>query len=118
MNVRSAILRAALHIESRPDDFDFMSTQRPKSGTCGTPGCALGWIGFFLDIETPPEGSDTFLCRVNNALGVSSYEFYDRMDSIDRAFRGVPGTWTTNPFRCHVALRVYASQFHPLESPQ
>ena len=42
--VYEAIMLAADHIERNPADFNFMSIGIPD---CGTPGCALGWIGSF-----------------------------------------------------------------------
>ena len=47
MNVREAILAAADHIETYPKKFSFASVEVPSRRSCGTPGCALGWIGHF-----------------------------------------------------------------------
>ena len=48
MNVYEAIVKAAWAIENHPQEFDFNSQVYPPGPGCGTPGCALGWIGTFL----------------------------------------------------------------------
>lgn len=47
--IRGAILRAAERIERDPRMWDFNKIYVPSD--CGTPACALGWIGFELGME-------------------------------------------------------------------
>lgn len=69
--IRQAILQAADHIEKNPCDFNFYSVDKPE---CGTPGCALGWIGVFMGIE---ERRDMcWVGSVHRKIGVDSSEFY------------------------------------------
>lgn len=112
MSIREAIEYAADRIERHASEYNFLSTARPTP--CGTPGCALGWIGYYLGVNEPTDGEPkTFLSLVENRLGVSCAEFYDRMDAYhpDRSQYG-RGTWTTNAQRCAYALRMYAVEFH------
>lgn len=110
MNVRQAILNAADHIEQRPRDFDFMRCAVPAD--CGTPGCALGWIGHFLGMG----GAD--FKDVNARLGLETDElmgarqFYDRMDALNNANPGEM-EWTDSSRICAKVLRLYADAHHP-----
>jgi hypothetical protein len=104
MNIRDAILKAADHIESHPEEFDFHSVDRPG---CGTPGCALGWIGVFGEVTKPAGRS--WLGAVSDYIAVDSVVFYQRMSELD-------GYWTVFHDSCARALRAYADKYHPAES--
>lgn len=102
MGAYNAIMKAADHIESNPKSFEFCSINMPT--LCGTPGCALGWVGFFAGNRRPD------MCDVaEKVLGLSiedgDQEFYDRMD-------GLVNRWRTNPMRCAKGLRLYAEKYH------
>lgn len=108
MNIREAILKAADHIERNPGDFNFNTSRVPHP--CKTPGCALGWVGFFLRVE----GEDDFLNRTALVCGVpalkrggftrSEGEFYFRMNQF--------GIWFSNAAECARCLRLYADKYH------
>jgi hypothetical protein len=49
MNIYNAIMKAADQVETHPESFDFWVNDIPER--CGSPGCALGWIGFYLGLE-------------------------------------------------------------------
>jgi hypothetical protein len=120
MNIRQAILKAADHIERNPHLFDFKVWLMPND--CGTPGCAIGWIGLFSgktfekgcwDIDGPRPGVSANVCQP--ALGINAEEFYSRMDCIDlqTAFEM---RWRRNAENCARTLRLYADTYHPAES--
>ena len=117
MDTYQAILRAADHIERQPQLFDFERTRVPRN--CRTPGCALGWIGFFagrteariramlglsflhrgIAIVTVDAGSDP-------VITVSAREFYERMDRLAAC------DWRRDAAQCAAALRRYAATYH------
>jgi hypothetical protein len=109
MNVREAILAAASHIERNPGEFRFHSISIPTGRGCGTPGCAIGWIGFFA-------GAKDFFAvsgHVNHPgtverglLGVSQHAFYKAMNELRSG-------WTYRAQDCADALRLYADAYHP-----
>lgn len=100
MDTRQAILKAADHIEANPDQFNYWVVGVPD---CGSPGCALGWIGYFLGFSV----GASFWGNVSPAMGLASEDFYDRMTEIDRK-------WESGAARCSHALRLYADKYHPL----
>ena len=112
MNIREAILKAADYIEVHPAEFNFMSISIPKGG-CGTPGCALGWIGHFANIRS---GIDK---AAKKALGLADQvDFYRRMDIMLCGSYPGPTTWRQDPKECARALRLYADRFHPAEKAE
>lgn len=98
--MRDAILKAADHIESHPETFHFMATDIPHA--CDSPGCALGWVGFFAGIDANRVG------QVADAMSINTCDFYDQMDK----YAG--REWIDRPELCAVALRGYANEFHPV----
>jgi hypothetical protein len=108
LDIRAAFLAAADHIERHPDQFDFMSCAKP---VCGTPGCALGWVGSFLGVEPDPERLFSYPEDVAIACGVSNFaaQFYNRMDKLGDF------DWSGNAAECANALRAYADKYHPAE---
>lgn len=117
MNIRQAILLAADHIERNPQLFKFEKVRVPRD--CGTPGCALGWIGYFMRLTIPFVGYENTSTDVAIAMGLperhgkgaftNSGIFYDRMDSLRET------TWMRCPMECAKTLRAYANRFHPAE---
>ena len=119
MNIRQAILAAADHIGRYPDEFRFSSVVVPKHGGCGTPGCALGWIGTFSGARARTKSewgfdADTIGAVAFNdinpmrwsLLGISQKAFYDRMNNIQKG-------WQYDAESCAAALRLYADKYHP-----
>ena len=112
--IRQAILKAADSIEKNPNLFSFGSVVLPSLKSCGTPGCALGWIGHYLGIA---EG-DEFFQRIADRLNVkwcfhSDNEFYPRMTEL------AGSCWRDNASNCAKALRLYADKYHPaIEMPE
>jgi len=86
MNIYDAIMKAAEHVERTPADYNFNRLYVPDK--CGTTGCMLGWIGFFLGmfgqtnvavkkaIGLPHPGAYTFLTEMSggNAYMESNVE--------------------------------------------
>jgi len=108
MHLNEVLKRAADIIEKYPERFEFVSTLIPEGEhDCGTPGCALGWIG-----AVHPKRPATNDCEntVPQLLepGLSAINFYGRMDRL--AFG-----WRSNPRICAAGLRKYADAFHPVE---
>ncbi len=110
MNIREAILKAADHIERNPRMFNFDEVVVP--GNCGTPGCALGWIGHFSGVRPTDLQIWAFVNRdvCKPILGMPAGTFYDRMDELHGQT-----TWRHSAAECAFALRLYADKYHPAE---
>lgn len=122
MEIYNAIMAASDQIEQRPESFDFHSMSVPNN--CGTPGCALGWIGVFLQVRKHPYRSEDYsnLNEIGHRMGIAGddpdAEFYCRMDEL----MGLPrlglrerwgyGPWSDNSRACASTLRRYAAKYH------
>jgi hypothetical protein len=117
MDTYNAILRAADHIETNPRLFDFERTRVPSH--CWTPGCALGWIGFFagrtkaripamFGFSFPHRGIAIVTSEggMDPVIPVTAHEFYKRMDSF------AVGNWRKDAGACAKAMRFYAGRYH------
>lgn len=117
MDAYHVILRAADHIQSNPHLFEFERTRVP--GNCRTPGCALGWIGFFggrTQARIPVMFGFSYVHRgiaivtldgaADPIISVTAREFYQRMDSL------AVGNWREDAAACAEAMRLYAVRFH------
>lgn len=125
MNLYQAILLAADHIERNPGEFNFNTCDLPDGPGCGTPGCALGWIGVFggakergnglycgiaLVAFTDYSGGFESIGTHNPLMKITQSEFYDRMDAL-------VGSWKENAADCARALRLYANKYHAPKVP-
>lgn len=112
MNTYQAIMRAADQIEQNPTTFRFFSTDIPN--VCGTPGCALGWIGFFADLPRMNRVSHDLLGLTDSDTPENGDRtFYSRMNELDEyQYR-----WHTNASHCSKTLRLYAARYHAPEKP-
>lgn len=106
MNIYNAIMKAADHIEKNPTEFAWHSCVVPSIPHCGTPGCALGWIGSFMQAETI-----SCVAIAMNCGGELS--FYNRMDELEDHYG-----WTRNASDCARALRKYAEKYHATDKPE
>ena len=79
--IREAILKAADHIERNPREFNFSSTSIPSERGCGTPGCALGWIGYFGSVSGPFHEACSVI-QLPVRLFDGEFQFYSRMDEV------------------------------------
>lgn len=109
MNIREAILRAADHISGDHGSFDFRKTTIP----CGTPGCALGWIGSFAGF-TGHIATSGLIRWFNKQTGIydagefdGGGEFYARMDALCGSEQ-----WKWGAALCASTLRLYADKYH------
>lgn len=123
--VRAAILEAADFIEKHPKQFEFREPRMPRD--CDSPGCALGWIGYFSGADLPaekrwdrPEGvpfeadCDTthYKGRVSARIVAEVFlhttegQFYNELNHFSV-------NWTCYSDRCAKALRLYADAYHP-----
>ena len=93
MNAYEATLATAKLFEQRPELFRFSETNIPD---CGTPGCAIGYIGYFMGHTGCISGEKT--------IGVDSGEFYDRM-------RPLAPFWIIDATTCARGLRLYAEKY-------
>lgn len=124
MNIYTAIMKAADHIERHPSQFKFAQLGIPPRSDCGTPGCALGWIGFFAGKRGGLLGP---VCR-NEAtsparqlaltpdgpllpMELTQKEFYERMNE------AVGGGWSGDAAICSAGLRLYAAKYHAPTKP-
>ncbi len=103
MNIRAAILEAADHIEANPALFKFFSTNVPE---CGTPGCAIGWIGHFFDAQQIGENVGVFSETI---LAIDETDFYIRMRDLQLG-------WMYGAEICAKTLRHYADKYYPSET--
>jgi len=106
-DIYTAIMRAADHIERYPDQFDFSRVRVPD---CGTPGCALGWIGRFAGcpvghvIESIVDFEKDTPCK---RLGLrDQVTFYNRMRELTARY------WAEDAATCAAGLRRYAQLYH------
>jgi hypothetical protein len=106
MNVYDAIMKAAEHIEQSPSTFHFGAYLVPSD--CGSPGCALGWIGMFAGRHRAGVAVNLVAKEI---LGVTGAEFYDRMAHINAAKRP-SGWWRDTPQIVAENLRAYAAKYH------
>lgn len=105
-----AIMKAADWIGKHPELWNFQSLDIPNN--CGTPGCALGWIGYW-------SGEQRDLFSVAEALAVATPGiFYDRMSDINQGLSDwlyIPVWNDSTPKAAPIAarcLRVYAETYH------
>ena len=111
MDLRFAILKAADSIQQFPKLFNFGSISCPDIG-CGSPACALGWLGFYTKAKTYSRGH-SYVNGLDSIVDVDSARFYRRMDALP-GFR----TWRTDAASCTKSLRLYADKYHPLTVEQ
>lgn len=114
MNLYNAIMKAADHIERHPNDFNFMQWCVP--GSCGSPGCALGWIGFFAGLSGDAGSVALAMGMDPISAGHQSHRadmvFYGRMYAL---YPGEHcGSWK-NLNVLPTALRAYAERYHSHE---
>lgn len=116
IDIRTAILRSADHIEANPDLWDFGYSEIPP--TCESPGCALGWIHFFSgQVGFHDQIEASYIKGLNCPEGDS--QFYARMKALcpeDDRWMG------RDEHSCRLAvaaLRAYADKYHPapIEQP-
>lgn len=115
MNTYESILAAADQIEAHPEVFDFETTGIPHA--CGSPGCALGWIGFFYGARrcTESDGYSGVGAVARIVLGLpSGGKFYDRMSDLQLG----DASWTESADECARCLRLYAEKHHGHEKQQ
>ena len=93
MNAYEATLATAELFEREPKLFRFSETSVPD---CGTPGCALGYIGYFMGQKGVISGEKT--------IGVDSSVFYARIQPL------APG-WIKDVSLCAKGLRLYAEKY-------
>jgi hypothetical protein len=107
MDIREAILKAANQIERHPETFEFFSFDKPG---CGTPGCALGWIGAFMNFrhDSVSYAADT----AEQVLGIQEGDFYTRMHTVLGGGK-LDDRWTDDAAMCAWTLRGYADAYHP-----
>lgn len=109
MNIYTAIMKAADLLERHPSLWDYHNVNVPE---CDTPGCALGWIGFFMGRKA---GS-----TITGIGGVGQGDFYSRMGGIQYT----DPDWMSKPDWIHSAavaarcLRAYAETYHAHDKPQ
>lgn len=114
MNIYDAIMKAADHIERNPSEFRFLRSAVPSAPFCGSPGCALGWIGVFSASKAIDSGdvAQQVLC-VPNEDGLSSeLTFYNRMNDLLS-----DTNWIRHADLCARGMRLYAKKYHHQITP-
>jgi hypothetical protein len=109
MQIYDAIMKAAHYIELNPQQWKFRNIQIPMN-ECGTSGCALGWIGYFLGME---RGS--VVAYVARALTGHKTDcggiFYQQLAEFGC------DVFVDKPATVAAALRRYAAKYHASEKP-
>lgn len=114
MTPRQALLLTADFIEQHPQKFDFNQVEQPSGPSCGTPGCALGWLAALAGLQANTYGSFdsaaimAFMGIPRRSGGGYDAFFYDKMNRIDK-------DWDANASRCARAMRLFADQYYPVE---
>ena len=111
MDIRTAILKAADHIERNPDSFRYSANSKPD---CGTPGCMLGWIGIYMGVTTHFPGA--FVCDVAAAISTSLGAFIQRTRDIREGNAWYYDCSTPQLLAAANAanvMRAYADKYHP-----
>ena len=101
MNLREAILKTADLIERDPGMWNY---DYPFIPPCGSPGCALGFIGMFMGYQD----GDCVGIVSRDVLGVGELEFYGRMNALEQGC-----DWMKFPHIAVDCLRHYADTYHP-----
>lgn len=101
MDIRQAILATADLFDRNPELWNFDIVDVPA---CGTPGCAAGYIGYFMGWKVGDP-----ICRLGSPvgpLGIDNGIFYQRMPE-----------WAplvdSNAQQVASGLRRYADRYHP-----
>ena len=115
MNIHDAVMKAADHIERNPHLFEF--DMNPVPHDCGTPGCALGWVGYFMrtgecaadvacvmSLPSEPWAECVWGWQPNDHT--PEFAFYNRMTDISGGTK-----WTRDPIICASTLRLYAAKY-------
>jgi len=115
MKIREAILKAADSIEQNPKLFNFGSCYAPNTD-CGTPGCALGWIGLHagMAINTRGDRIGKFVGSLDGVANLTigdkdAFTFYFRMSKLE-------SLWKSSASMCAKTLRFYADKYHPVDN--
>ena len=129
MDIRQAILKAADWIEGHPSEFLFSSSSRPSHPGCGTPGCALGWIGTFLYADAELKPWPSFGSCLPDLGFKDSLDFYCLLSEAENGVKRNPtavdgpthwtygASWVYKAEGCARALRLYADKYHPIITP-
>jgi hypothetical protein len=98
--IYEAIMKAADTLDKDPKMWFWRNINVPA---CGTPACALGWIGHHLGHA--PGNLITRVCPILNIEMPG--DFYHRMDQLGVTMN----TWTP-PSEVAAGLRLYAAKYH------
>ena len=116
MKIRQAILAAADSIEQNPDLFEFGSTDIPNP-SCGSTGCAIGWIALHLGYPAGEymSNEDASGKTVYQRLGIPLGEHGEKDVCFHHMshFLGDGIEWKLSPIKCAQGLRLYADRYHP-----
>jgi hypothetical protein len=102
MSIREAILKAADHIERVPSDYDYQANHKPR---CGSPGCLMGWVGFYAGIPIN-DNHGTYMSTLKHVLG---FDYIDLQVELADQFHG----YTTVAQTGARLLRAYADKHYP-----
>lgn len=103
--VYEAIMKAAQKVESDPGNFRFCEADVPSH--CGAPGCALGWIGFYLGMnKNATEVARAIRSPSQDIFKSAEAEFYLAMNNL------VGHWWYVSAALAAEGLRLYAAKYH------
>lgn len=113
MNVYNIIMAAADQIEKDPGSFKYSNPTVPQ---CGSPGCAVGWIGSLAEVK--PGTCVTDVCR--DVMGIpgpqqrSHPRFHAPYNTFERRMDAIDCGWKQFD-RVGPAMRRYAEIHHAHE---
>ncbi len=138
--IRNAILLTATHLERNPQEFDFHQPTVPKGPSCGTCGCALGWMATFWNILTGTAFTRYAAMAEVDALGLQeehanraeTYLYHGMLRRTEEITEGSESTdtrkvnqfyhrmdalaggphWRDSAELCATTLRKYADKYH------
>jgi hypothetical protein len=106
-NIYDAIMKAADHIERNPELFQFHRIYVPE---CGTPACALGWIGFFVGSKDATRIATDGLTNVGyvaeTALKIHDAGVFYAFMQENAGLR-----WQRNAAECAAGMRLFAKRY-------
>lgn len=113
MNVYNIIMAAADQIEKDPGSFKY---SKPVVPECGTPGCAVGWIGTFANVAAGTCVTD--VCR--DVMGIpgpedrSHLRYHVPYNIFEQRMQDIHAGWRL-PEHVSGAMRRYAEIHHAHE---
>ncbi len=107
MNIREAILKAALLFETRPDRYSYINCEVPD---CESPGGMVGWILHYCGVErVERDAGETLSSTARKSIGFDWIAIEQFADSEPATFDG----YLDKAAQAAKLLRAYADHRFP-----